>query len=121
MGQGEREVAMPSLTQSPLQLAHEAYCLAKRELVPYSNKFSRQDFTQAQHFALLVLKRFFKVSFRKTMRIVSEWSDLRQALELELDNLPHWTTLEKAEKRLLKKGVSNGSNAESSSGLSVSA
>lgn len=112
---------MPSLTRSPLHVASEAYRLAKRELDPFSSKFSRRDFTQAQHFALIVLKRFFKTSFRGVRQLALEWSDLRRVLELEADEVPHWTTLEKAEKRLLKKGVSSDSSAASSIGLSVSA
>src|SRR5260370_416922 len=112
---------MPSMSRSPLQVAHEAFCLAKRRLQPYSSKFSRKDYTQAQHYALLVLKHFFKTTFRGLRQIALEWSDLRRVLDLGEDCVPHWTTLEKAEKRLLKKGVLSDSNGESSSALTVSA
>jgi len=112
---------MPSMSRSPLQVAHEAFCLAKRKLQPYSSKFSRQDYTQAQHYALLVLKHFFKTTFRGLRQIVLDWSDLRRVLDLTEDSVPHWTTLEKAEKRLLKKGLSSDSSEESSSVLTASA
>lgn len=112
---------MPSMSRSPLQVAHEAFCLAKRKLQPYSSKFSRKDYTQAQHFALLVLKHFFKTTFRGVRQILLDWSDLRRALDLSEDSVPHWTTLEKAEKRLLKKGVLSDSSEESSSVLTASA
>lgn len=112
---------MPSMSRSPLQVAHEAFCLAKRKLQPYSSKFSRKDYTQAQHFALLVLKHFFKTTFRGVRQILLDWSDLRRVLGLSEDSVPHWTTLEKAEKRLLKKGVLSDSSEESSNVLTVSA
>lgn len=112
---------MPSMSRSPLQVAHEAFCLAKRKLQPYSNKFSRKDYTQAQHFAVLVLKRFFKTTFRGIRQILLEWSDLRRVLDLSEESVPHWTTLEKAEKRLLKKGVMSDSSEEFSTVLTASA
>lgn len=95
---------MRSMTKSPLDLAREAYAVGKSGLTEFSCKFSRKDFRQAQLFALLVLRQFFNADYRKTMQMVLEWSDLREALELQ--KVPHWTTLEKAEKRLLKKGLS---------------
>ncbi|HZL72242.1 MAG TPA: hypothetical protein VFC86_07270 [Planctomycetota bacterium] len=109
------------MSRSPIQIAQEAFCLAKRKLQPYSCKFSRKDYTQAQHFALLVLKRFFKTTFRGIRQIALEWSDLRRVLDLNEDSVPHWTTLEKAEKRLLKKGVLSDSSEESSIVLTASA
>ena len=95
---------MSTMTRSPLELARLAFSVGKASLTPYSGKFSRRDFVQAQHFALLSLRQFFKVDYRRAVQMVAEWSDLREVLELE--KVPHWTTLEKAHKRLLKKGVS---------------
>lgn len=95
---------MPTMTRSPLEFARLALLIGKKSLDPYSTKFSRKDFVQAQHFALLALRQFFKVDYRKAVQMVAEWSDLRELLELK--KVPHWTTLEKAHKRLLKKGVS---------------
>lgn len=97
---------MRSMTKSPLDLAREAYAVGKSGLSEFSSKFSRKDFHQAQLFALLVLRQFFNADYRKTMQMVLEWSDLREVLELQ--KVPHWTTLEKAEKRMLKKGLSSG-------------
>lgn len=95
---------MTTMTRSPLEFAKLAFSIGKESLAPYSGKFSRKDYVQAQHFALLSLRQFFKVDYRKAVQMVAEWSDLRKVLELE--KVPHWTTLEKAHKRLLKKGVS---------------
>ena len=95
---------MPTMTKSALDLARTALAIGKEALTPYSNVFSRQDFEQAQHFAMLALRQFFKADYRKTTEMISEWSDLRAVLELE--KVPHYTTLQKAHQRLLKKGVS---------------
>ena len=95
---------MSTMTRSPLEFARLAFKVGKASLAPYSGKFSRKDYVQAQHFALLSLRQFFKVDYRKAVQMVAEWSDLRELLELK--KVPHWTTLEKAHKRLLKKGVS---------------
>jgi hypothetical protein len=95
---------MPTMTKSALDLARTALTIGTAGLAPYSGKFSRRDFQQAQHFAMLALRQFFKADYRKTTQMISEWSDLREVLELR--KVPHWTTLEKAHKRLLKKGVS---------------
>jgi hypothetical protein len=95
---------MSTMTRSPLELARLALEIGQKSLAPYSGKFSRRDYVQAQLFALLSLRQFFKADYRRIVQMVTEWSDLREVLELE--KVPHWTTLEKAHKRLLKKGVS---------------
>src|SRR5882724_8930417 len=89
-------------TKSPLQLAQATYAIAKRALEPYSHAKARRDFTQPQLFSLLVLRQFFQTDYRGLTQLVSEFSELRRALELQ--TVPHFTTLQKAEKRLLKKG-----------------
>ena len=95
---------MPTMTKSAIDLARTALETGRAALSEYSSKFSRQDFTQPQLFALLALRQFFKADYRKTSQMVAEWSDLRQVLGLE--KVPHWTALQKAHQRLLKKGVS---------------
>lgn len=107
MGSKTKSHPKRSMTKSPLALARLALAVGQGALPPYSSKFSRRDFIQAQHFAVLVLKEALKTDFRGIQQILIEWSDLRQVLKLE--SVPHWTTLEKAEKRLLKKGVSSDS------------
>lgn len=94
---------MPTMTKSALDLVKLAIETGTQSLPAYSTKFSRKDFTQAQLFAMLSLRQFLKADYRKTTQILSEWSDLRKALEIS--KVPHYTTLEKAHKRLLKKGV----------------
>ena len=93
-------------TKSPLRLARVAYEIAQQALARYSSPCSRHDFTQAQLFALLVLRQFFQTDYRGIVQLVSEFSELRRVLELH--QVPHFTTLQKAEQRLLKGGPLSG-------------
>jgi hypothetical protein len=95
------------MTKSPVALAREAYQAAQRALAPYSSRRSRKDFTQAQLFAMLTLRRFFKTDYRGTVQLLEDFAELRSLLELK--KVPHFTTLQKAEARLIKKGRSSGS------------
>jgi len=92
-----------AMTRSPVALARKALEIAESTLPAYSHQFSRQDFTQHQLFALLVLMTYLKVDHRGIVDLVTDWSDVRQALNLS--RVPHWNTLYKAEQRLLKKVV----------------
>src|SRR5438045_2636574 len=87
-------------TKSALGLAREALAAGKRSLPCFSHLNSPKRFTQPQLFALLVLKQFFKTDYRGLMVRIAEWKELRDALGL--GHVPHWTTLQKAQARLLK-------------------
>ena len=97
------------MTKSPRAVAREALHLAQEALPAYSSKFSRQDFTQHQLFALLALKTFFKTDYRGVVQLLVDFGDLRT--DLGLDQVPHYSTLCKAAKRLLKKGRSSCSSS----------
>jgi len=97
------------MTKSPRAVAREALRLAQEALPAYSSKFSRQDFTQHQLFALLALKAFFKTDYRGLMQVLKDFSELRR--DLGLDKVPHYSTLCYAEQRLLKKGRSSSSSS----------
>jgi hypothetical protein len=90
------------MTKSPRAVAREALGVARDALPAYSSKFSRRDFTQHQLFALAVLKTFLKTDYRGLTQMLLDFSDLRD--DLGLDKVPHYSTLCKADKRLLKKG-----------------
>jgi len=90
------------MTKSPLRLAREALKLAQQALSRYSNRFSRRDFTQAQLFAILALRQFFRTDYRGIVQMLEDFSDLRKALGLK--KVPHYSTLCYAQQRLLKKG-----------------
>ena len=90
------------MTKSPRAVAREALRVVRDALPAYSSKFSRKDFTQHQLFALLVLKTFLKTDYRGLIQMLFDFSELRN--DLGLDKVPHYSTLCKAVKRLLKKG-----------------
>lgn len=92
-------------SKSPNTIAIVAYATALRSLPLYHSKFSPKKFTQPQLFALLVLREFFKTDYRGIIEIVHDSNDLRRILELQ--NVPHYTTLQKAACRLMKDGGGN--------------
>jgi hypothetical protein len=91
----------PAMTKSPMTLAKLALKTAQEVLSPYSDIRSRHDFTQAQIFAILTLRQFFRTDYRGIIRILQEHQNLKDALGLK--KLPHFTTLQKAQQRMLKK------------------
>ncbi len=97
------------MTKSPRAVAREALRLGREALPAYSSKFSRQDFTQPQLFALLALKTFCKTDYRGVAQLLLDFAELRQ--DLGLDKVPHYSTLCKAAGRLLKKGRSSASSS----------
>ena len=96
------------MTKSPRAVAREALRLAEGMLPAYSSRFSRQDFTQPQLFALLALKTFFKTDYRGAVALLDDFPELRA--DLSLDKVPHYSTLCYAAGRLLKKGRSSPSS-----------
>ena len=103
---------MRPMTRSPVALARKAVEIASRALPAYSNRFSRQDYTQPQLFALMVLGTFLKLDHRGIIAVVKDWSDVREAIGLK--KVPHWSTLYKAQQRLLKKVCSTDCWTQSS-------
>ena len=91
---------MSITSKSPTKVAAAAYEAGKKALPDYAHKYSRQDFTCAQLFAILVLRKFFKQDYRTTVAFICEWSDLRDILDLT-DKVPHYTTLQKSNAKLL--------------------
>src|SRR5262249_43589899 len=89
------------MTKSPRAVAREALRLARESLPPYSSKYSRQDYTQHQLFALLALKTFFKTDYRGVTQMLADFAELRH--DLGLEEIPHYSTLCYAPGRLLKK------------------
>ena len=90
------------MTKSPLALARTALATAQAALPAYSSKFSRKDFTQHQHFALMALREFPRVDYRGLEQILKEWAELREVLGLT--KVPDHSTIQKAAERLLEKG-----------------
>ena len=91
------------MTKSPVMLAKQALQTATTALSPYSANRSRHDFTQAQLFAILSLRQFFQTDYRGIVQLLADFTDLKSAIGLS--KIPHYTTLQKAQQRLLKKGL----------------
>lgn len=96
---------MSRTTKNPIALARAALEAGKEALADYSCPKSPHKFTQPQLFAMLVLKQFFKLDYRGVVAWLSNWTELREALELK--RVPNYSTLCYAERRLLKKGARN--------------
>jgi hypothetical protein len=95
------------MTKSPRAVAREALSLAREALPAYSSKFSRQDFTQHQLFAVLALKTFLKTDYRGVAQFLADFAELRD--DLGLAKVPNYSTLCYAERRLVKRGTSSSS------------
>lgn len=92
---------MSKTSKDPKKVLQTAYEIGKGAFPEYSHKFSPRRFTQPQLFACLVLKAFFQTDYRGIEEILGSLSELRESIGL--DQAPHFTTLQKAEKRLLNK------------------
>jgi hypothetical protein len=87
-------------SKSPRKVAMVALAAGKEAFSDYSHRFSPHKFTQPQLFACLVLKEFEHKDYRGIAQLLADCSDLREAIGLGV--VPHYTTLQKASRRLLK-------------------
>ena len=110
---------MSRTTKDPIALARAALEVGKQALASYSHPKSPHKFTQPQLFAMLVLKQFFKLDYRGVVAWLSNWTELREALELK--RVPNYSTLCYAEGRLLKKGALHDSWTQLSNMLAEAA
>ena len=93
------------------------YCLYDHEQIPstcppgrlpcgspgppaHRHKFGPKKFTQHQLLACLVLKEFSRLDYRGLVAHLADHPDLARLIDLEI--VPHFTTLQKAAGRLLK-------------------
>jgi hypothetical protein len=76
-----------------------ALATAREALPLYSHRHSPKKFTQHQLFACLVLKCFLKTDYRGVVAHLADCRSLAEAIELT--QIPHYTTLQKAARRLL--------------------
>jgi transposase len=96
---------MSRTSKSPKKVAEAAYHVAENTLPQYSHRFSPRKFTQPQIFVCLVLKIFFKTDYRGIVAILNDSPDLCKTFNLSV--IPHFTTLQKASKRLLCLNIAN--------------
>ena len=95
---------MSKTSKSPRKVLDVALKAAQQSFPAYSHEFSPKKFTQHQLFACLVLKSFLKTDYRGVVEHLKDCPSLIESVGLT--KVPHFTTLQKAAKRLLKrKGV----------------
>jgi hypothetical protein len=87
-------------SKSPRKVAMVALAAGKEAFSDYSSLYSPHKFTQPQLFACLVLKEFEKKDYRGICELLIDCEDLRKVIGIE--TVPHFTTLQKASRRLLK-------------------
>ena len=90
---------MSTTSKSPAAVLRAALVVAKQSLPAYSHRCSPKKFTQHQLFACLVLKNFLKTDYRGVTAQLQDCSSLQDVLGLR--HVPHYTTLQKAARRLL--------------------
>ena len=90
---------MSLTSKSPVAVLQVALEVAEQSLPAYSHRCSPKKFTQHQLFACLVLKNFLKTDYRGVTAHLQDCLSLRNVLGLQ--QVPHYTTLQKAARRLL--------------------
>ena len=90
---------MATTSKSPRAVILAALATARRSLPSYSHRCSPKKFTQHQLFACLVLKSFLKTDYRGVVAHLADCPSLAEAIGLS--EVPHYTTLQKAARRLL--------------------
>ena len=100
---------MRRMSKSAVRVAREALEAGRAALPAYGSRFSRRDYTQAQLFALLVLRQFLRTDYRGIVVLVAEWAELRCALGLT--KVPHYSTLAHASRRILAEAEAGGPSA----------
>lgn len=87
-------------SKSPRKVATEALAVGEKVFPRFAHRYAPKVYTQPQLFACLVLKSFFKTDYRGISAILADDAGLRRLIGLK--DTPHWTTLQKASKRLLR-------------------
>ena len=73
--------------------------LIKDARIPlYSSKFSKKTYTQHQLLVLILLKEYLSEDYRGTVELTDLMNEIR--LKINLDSVPHFTTLHKFSQRI---------------------
>jgi len=91
---------MSTTCKSPRKVMRVAYAVAKESLPLYAHRFSPKKFTQPQLFACLVLKTLLRRDYRGVAAVLEDSPDLCASIEMQ--GVPHFTTLQKAAQRLMR-------------------
>ncbi len=92
---------MSKTSKSLRKVLEVALRAAQQSLPEYSHEFSPKKFTQHQLFACLVLKSFLKTDYRGVIEYLRDCPLLGETIGLS--KIPHFTTLQTAARRLLKR------------------
>jgi hypothetical protein len=87
-------------SKSPRKILAVGYLIGKLALPDYAHKFSPKTYTQPQLFACLVLKEFLHRDYRGIEELLRDTPEL--AAVIDLKQIPDFTTLQKASRRLLR-------------------
>lgn len=90
---------MSQTSKSPKRILQVAHALGKQRLRTYWHRFSPKKFTLPQLFACLVLKEFLRLDYRKFSALLEDAPSL--AATIDLKQVPHFSTFQKAAARLL--------------------
>jgi len=90
-------------SKSPKAVFQVAYLIGWVALPAYTHRFSPQKFTQPQLFACLVLKEFLQLDYRKLQAVLIDSPELCATIDLAI--VPHYTTFQKAARRLLQMSL----------------
>ena len=90
---------MSVTSKSPKAVLLTAFKIAQSSLRAHRHRNSPKKFTQHQLFACLVLKNFLKTDYRGLVEYLADCDSLADSIELTC--IPHYTTLQKAARRLL--------------------
>ncbi len=94
---------MSTTSKSPRKVALTALAIGHRTLPDYTHRCSPKKFTQPQLLACLVLMRFHRTDYRGIVAILHDNPTLCEMLQLK--DVPHFTTLHKAYRRLINMPV----------------
>ncbi|HEX3654773.1 MAG TPA: IS5 family transposase [Pirellulales bacterium] len=94
---------MGKTSKSPKAVITVAYLIGQCALPTYAHRYSPKKFTQPQLFACLVLKEFLQLDYRKLAELLFDCPELRAPIHLAA--VPHFTTFQKAARRLLKSSL----------------
>ena len=97
-----------TVTKSAVAFVETALVVAE-QVVPGYGYRSRKEYTRPQLLALLALRQFWRADYRTTVTRVAESSELRAALGLR--QVPHYSTLCYAARRLLAGAEKGGPSA----------
>ncbi len=95
---------MSKTSKSPKRVLKVAYEVGNEVLPKRWHRFSPKTYSPAQLFACLVLKAFFRCDYREIEEILHDCPEF--CATIELGKVPTYSTLCKAEKRLLNEDTS---------------